>query len=180
MDLTEKTLNKQTIYKGKIIEVDVDEVQLPNGKTSKREIVNHTGAVAVCALTKENKVVFVKQYRKPIEQVLLEIPAGKLEKGEEPKSAALRELEEETGYKANSLELIADIYTSPGFANEKIVIYFTDDLVKGEVHLDPDEFVEQVELSLDEINDLVQNHKIEDAKTLIALQHVLSHYNHSK
>ncbi|MCP6711340.1 ADP-ribose pyrophosphatase, partial [Klebsiella pneumoniae] len=68
MDLTEKTLNKQTIYKGKIIEVDVDEVQLPNGKTSKREIVNHTGAVAVCALTNENKVVFVKQYRKPIEQ----------------------------------------------------------------------------------------------------------------
>lgn len=179
MDLTEKTLNKQTIYKGKIIEVDVDEVQLPNGKTSKREIVNHTGAVAVCALTKENKVVFVKQYRKPIEQVLLEIPAGKLEKGEEPKSAALRELEEETGYKANSLELIADIYTSPGFANEKIAIYFTDDLVKGEVHLDPDEFVEQVELSLDEINDLIQNHQIEDAKTLIALQHVLSHYNHS-
>ncbi|MCD8915073.1 NUDIX hydrolase [Staphylococcus simulans] len=180
MDFTEKTLHKQSIYKGKIIDVDVDEVLLPNGETSKREIVNHTGAVAVCALTPENKVVLVKQFRKPIEKVLLEIPAGKLEEGEEPKSAAYRELEEETGYIAHDLKQIADIYTSPGFANEKIAIYFTDNLSKGEVHLDPDEFVEQVELTIDEIKDLVQNQQIEDAKTLIALQHLLSVYNHSK
>lgn len=179
MDLTEKTLSKKNIYSGKIIDVDVDEVLLPNGETSKREIVNHTGAVAVCALTPENKVVFVKQYRKPVEKVLLEIPAGKLEEGEHPKEAAHRELEEETGYIAKDLELIADVYTSPGFANEKISIYFTDELSKGNVHLDPDEFVEQVELSIDEINDLVTNLKITDAKTLIALQHLLSIYNHS-
>lgn len=180
MDLTEKTISKKNIYKGKIIDVDVDQVELPNGEISTREIVNHTGAVAVCALTPEKKVVFVKQYRKPIEQVLLEIPAGKLEKGEDPEEAAIRELAEETGYKTEKLSLIADVFTSPGFANEKISIYFTDEIVPGEIHLDPDEFVEQVALSIDEINTLVENKEIQDSKTLIALQYLLSIYNHSK
>src|SRR5690625_1990892 len=102
----EKTLKRNTIFEGKIISVHVDEVLLPNGKTSKREIVEHPGAVAVIALTDDKKLVFVKQYRKPLERTLIEIPAGKIEPNEEPHITALRELEEETGYTSEKLQHI--------------------------------------------------------------------------
>ncbi|EGQ1274692.1 NUDIX domain-containing protein [Staphylococcus pseudintermedius] len=180
MHFEEKTISKESIYKGKIIEVEKHKVSLPNNKTAYREVVKHNGAVAICALTPDQQVILVKQYRKALEQELLEIPAGKLEPGEDRESAAMRELEEETGYKAKKLTLIGEVYGTPGFSNEKISVYFADNLVEGKVNLDEDEFVEKVLYSLDDVKKAVEARTIEDAKTFIAFQHLLLHYNHSK
>ncbi|WP_436859956.1 NUDIX hydrolase [Staphylococcus caeli] len=180
MNLYEKTIHKSSIYQGAIIDLEVHDVELPDGKTSKRELVYHNGAVAVCALTPEQKVILVKQFRKPAEKPLLEIPAGKLEKGEARESAAKRELEEETGYIAENLELITEMYGSPGFSNEKITIYLAKDLKEGQMQLDDDEFLEVSLYSLSEIETMIRNHELEDAKTIIALQHLLLNYNDYK
>ncbi|MBC8683174.1 NUDIX hydrolase [Staphylococcus pseudintermedius] len=180
MHFEEKTISKESIYKGKIIEVEKHKVSLPNNETAYREVVKHNGAVAICALTPDQQVILVKQYRKALEQELLEIPAGKLEPGEDRESAAMRELEEETGYKAKKLTLIGEVYGTPGFSNEKISVYFADNLVEGKVNLDEDEFVEKVLYSLDDVKKTVEARTIEDAKTFIAFQHLLLHYNHSK
>lgn len=180
MNLFEKTLHKESIYKGAIIDLEVHDIELPNGQTSKRELVYHNGAVAVCAINPDNQVILVRQYRKPAEKTLLEIPAGKLEINEERESAAKRELEEETGYIAENLELITEMYGSPGFSNEKISIYLAKDLKIGEMNLDDDEFIEIETYNIEEITSMLQNQEIEDAKTIIALQYLLLNYNHSK
>ncbi|PCF33093.1 ADP-ribose pyrophosphatase [Staphylococcus delphini] len=179
MHFEEKTISKESIYKGRIIEVEKHKVSLPNNETAYREVVKHNGAVAICALTPDQQVILVKQYRKALEQELLEIPAGKLEPGEDRESAAMRELEEETGYKAKKLTLIGEVYGTPGFSNEKISVYFADNLVEGEVNLDEDEFVEKVLYSLEDVKKAIEARTIEDAKTFIAFQHLLLHYNHS-
>ncbi|MDR1568242.1 MAG: NUDIX hydrolase [Streptococcaceae bacterium] len=170
----EVTIHREEIFKGKIIEVVHDDVRLPNNLGfAKRELVFHPGGVATVAITPEDKLVLIKQYRKPMEKVLLEIPAGKLEIGEsrEPKEAALRELEEETGYYANSIELITQVYTSPGFADELLRIFIARDLVKKENPMpqDDDEVLELVELSFDEAKAKILNGEIEDAKTIIGI-----------
>lgn len=180
MNLFEKTLHKESIYKGAIIDLEVHDIELPDGQTSKRELVYHNGAVAVCAINPDNQVILVRQYRKPAEKTLLEIPAGKLEINEERESAAKRELEEETGYIAENLELITEMYGSPGFSNEKISIYLAKDLKIGEMNLDDDEFIEIETYNIEEITIMLQNKEIEDAKTIIALQYLLLNYNHSK
>ncbi|OHP75875.1 NUDIX hydrolase [Staphylococcus sp. HMSC062D12] len=180
MDFTETTIDRTVIYNGKIIDLELHEVELPNGKRAKRELIYHNGAVAVCAVTPENEVLLVKQYRKPIEQPLLEIPAGKLEQGEQLESAAKRELSEDTGYVAEHLVHITDMYGSPGFSNEKLSIYFTDKLSPGKMHLDDDEFVELHKIPLTEISQRLATNEITDAKTIIALQYLLLHYNNSK
>ncbi|MDG0842499.1 NUDIX hydrolase [Staphylococcus equorum] len=180
MKLFEKTLHKESIYKGAIIDLEVHDIELPDGQTSKRELVFHNGAVAVCAINLDNQVILVRQFRKPAEKTLLEIPAGKLEINEERESAAKRELEEETGYIAEDLELITEMYGSPGFSNEKISIYLAKDLKIGEMNLDDDEFIEIETYDIEEITSMLQNQEIEDAKTIIALQYLLLNYNHSK
>ncbi|PTE26669.1 ADP-ribose pyrophosphatase, partial [Staphylococcus equorum] len=172
MNLFEKTLHKESIYKGAIIDLEVHDIELPDGQTSKRELVYHNGAVAVCAINPDNQVILVRQYRKPAEKTLLEIPAGKLEINEERESAAKRELEEETGYIAENLELITEMYGSPGFSNEKISIYLAKDLKIGEMNLDDDEFIEIETYNIEEITIMLQNKEIEDAKTIIALQYL--------
>ncbi|MBD8003474.1 NUDIX hydrolase [Bacillus norwichensis] len=168
----EKTVNTEPIFEGKIISVQVDEVELPNGELAKREIVRHPGAVGLIALTDENKIVMVEQYRKPLERSLLEIPAGKLEPGEEPAVTAERELEEETGYRAGKMEYISSFYTSPGFANEIIHLYLATELEKVEnpADGDEDEFIELMELSLEEALECIKNERIYDAKTVFAVQ----------
>ncbi|WP_156289290.1 NUDIX hydrolase [Oceanobacillus salinisoli] len=167
----EKTIKTEKIFDGKVVQLQVDDVKLPDGKTSKREIIKHPGAVAVIAITNDNKIVFVEQYRKPLEKSLVEIPAGKLEPGENPLVAAVRELEEETGYTTNSLSFVTSFYSSPGFADELLHIYITDDLVKLENPKagDEDEFVEIVELTLDEAKQYVEEERIHDAKTNYAV-----------
>ncbi|ENH97398.1 NUDIX hydrolase [Gracilibacillus halophilus YIM-C55.5] len=173
-NLHETTIHTTSIFNGKVINVQVDDVTLPNGETSKREIVKHPGAVGIIPITKDNKIVMVKQYRKPLNKTLMEIPAGKLESGEAPEATAIRELEEETGYTSDHLEYVTSFYTSPGFADEIIYLYKTNHLerVEDKLDMDEDEFVEIVEVTLEEAEELVREQVIHDAKTAYAILHL--------
>lgn len=175
MKYYEKTIDSREIFKGKIVKLRLDKVELPNGDVSSREIIEHPGAVAVVAITPDNKVLLVKQYRKACEQELLEIPAGKLESGEEPLSAVLRELEEETGYRAGNAKKLLSFYTSPGFANELIHIYLAEELTISKQSTDDDEFLTVHQFSWEEINQLIQNGDLKDAKTITGLLMVMAH-----
>lgn len=165
----EETIGSTPIFDGHVIKVKVDDVRLPNGKTAKREIVNHQGAVAVLPLTADGKMITVRQFRKALERSIIEIPAGKLERGEDPLECAKRELEEETGYKANHYEHISSFYTSPGFADEILHLYLATDLVPGDAKPDEDEFVETIELTIEEAHAKHAAGEIRDAKTVLAL-----------
>lgn len=167
--MEEKTISSQTIYEGKIVTLKVDQVELPNGKTASREIVTHPGAVAVMAITDDNRMVVVRQFRKPLERTIVEIPAGKLEPGEKPDVCAHRELEEETGYTAREMKHVASFYTSPGFADELIHLYRTDELTAGEAKPDEDEFVELMHITVEEAQQLIASGEIRDAKTIMAV-----------
>ena len=167
----EKTIQSQPIFKGKVISLKVDDVTLPNGETSKREIVNHPGAVAIIAITSEGKLVVVEQYRKALERSIIEIPAGKLEPGELPEITAARELEEETGYGCNELTYLQSFATSPGFADEIIHLFIARGLYKIEnrAAMDEDEFVELMEITVEEGERMIAQQKIFDAKTAFAI-----------
>lgn len=172
--LEEKTIKSDHIFSGRVISLQVDEVELPNGKTSKREIIKHPGAVAILPITNDGKIVMVEQFRKALERTLVEIPAGKLEKGENPLECARRELEEETGYVCEKLDWLISFYTSPGFADEIVHLYVATGLSKKEdaAQLDEDEFVNIVELFLAEAIQYVEEKKIYDAKTAYAVQYL--------
>ncbi|MEN1969087.1 NUDIX hydrolase [Lentibacillus sp. N15] len=167
----EKTIQSKQIYDGKVVKLQVDEVTLPDGKTAKRELIKHPGAVGIIPVTKDKKIMMVEQYRKPLEKSLVEIPAGKLEPGEKPEVTAVRELEEETGFTTNSLQFVTSFYTSPGFADELMYLYLTDHLepLTKKAAGDDDEFVELIELTLDEAKQYVNDHRIHDAKTNYAI-----------
>lgn len=167
--LSEKITRETTIFKGKVVHLKELDVELPNGNQSKREVVYHPGAVAVLAEPKPGHLVFVKQYRTGPDEVLLEIPAGKLEPGEDPLDAALRELEEETGYRCQSIEQISQFYTSPGFANELITLFYATDLILGEASPDEDEFVHAFTLNREEIEEMLEKQEVRDAKTQVAI-----------
>ncbi|KPJ22231.1 NUDIX domain-containing protein [Streptococcus phocae subsp. phocae] len=180
MDFEEKTLKRQNIFEGHIFKVAVDDVELPNGLgQAKRELVFHRGAVSILAVTPDRDIIIVKQYRKAIEAVSYEIPAGKLEIGEAGSEleAAARELEEETAY-SGDLTLIHEFYTAIGFCNEKIKLYLADDLKKVENPRpqDDDEVIEVLTLSYQECMNLVATGQIVDAKTIIALQYYALHF----
>lgn len=170
----ETTLSSKTLFQGRVIDLIVEEVKLPDGKTSNREIVKHPGAVAVIPITEDGNIIMVEQYRKALGRSIIEIPAGKLEKGEQPESTAIRELEEETGFACQSLTHIISFYTSPGFADEIIHLYLAEGLTKKEdkLDLDEDEFVEVMEVTLEEAIKLVKEQKIFDAKTAYAVQYL--------
>lgn len=175
MEFEEKTLKRTEIFKGHIFQVAVDDVELPNGLgQAKRELIFHKGAVAILTVTKEGKIIIVKQYRKAIEKISYEIPAGKLEVGEAGSEleAAARELEEETGYRGQLTE-IYEFYTAIGFCNEKIKLYLATDLEKvpNPRPQDEDEVLEIFELSLEECQKLIDSGDICDAKTIMALQY---------
>lgn len=169
MELKEKTVSSDNIFEGKIIRVRVDRVKLPDGNLSNREIVEHPGAVAVVPLTDTGRVLMVCQYRKPVEKVLLEIPAGKLEKQEELEICARRELEEETGKKARNLKKLGSFYTSPGYSNEKMTLFLATGLMDGLRKPEKSEFINLVSVPLAEAISYVEKGKIEDAKTIIGL-----------
>ncbi|WP_338749944.1 NUDIX hydrolase [Bacillus sp. FJAT-52991] len=170
----EKTIHTEQIFEGRIIRLQVDDIVLPDGKEGKREIIKHPGAVAVLALTAEGKIILVEQYRKALERSLVEIPAGKLEAGEEPEVCARRELEEETGYACESMMLLQSFYTSPGFADELVHVFIAKGLVKKEnaLSLDEDEFVEVMEVTLAEAEQLIKDQRIFDAKTVYVIQYL--------
>lgn len=167
---SEKTITTQTLYDGKMIQLERLTVALPNGKEAQREIVRHPGAVAVLAETNEGEVVVVQQWRKAIDRLLLEIPAGKLEPGEDPVVCAHRELREETGNTAHVMKEIASFYTSPGFADEKITLFYASGLEEGDANPDDDEFLSLHTLSRDQVHALLTSGQVVDAKTLIAFQ----------
>ncbi|SES34353.1 NUDIX hydrolase [Psychrobacillus sp. OK032] len=166
----EKTIQTEQIFKGRIISLQVDAVELPNGKTGKREIVKHPGAVAIIAITEDKKIILVEQYRKALERSIIEIPAGKIEPNEAPEVTALRELEEETGYTTNKLQYLQSFATSPGFADEIIHLYLAENIVKvdDKADLDEDEFVELMSVSVDEMESMISSKQIYDAKTAFA------------
>lgn len=165
----ERTMKSEKVYEGKILSIRVDTIELPGQRYSKREIVEHVGCVGVIAVTKENKVVLVKQYRKAVENFLLELPAGKIDNNEDPITAAKRELQEETGYVTKNFEFLTEFYTTPGFCTEKISIFIAKDLEPGEQNLDECEDIEVLECSLDEALKMVKHGEIVDAKTILGL-----------
>ncbi len=166
----ETTINSTCFFEGRILRLRVDEVQLTGGKVGKREIVEHPGAVAVVAITQDKKVLLVTQFRKPMEKDLIEIPAGKLEKNEIPLECAKRELLEETGHEAKNWRELFTIYTSPGFSNEKVVIYLATNLVKTlDTPMDSEEITSIDLISISEVLKLIQANKIEDAKTVAGI-----------
>lgn len=170
----EKTTKTESIFQGKVISLQVDDVLLPDGNEAKRELIKHPGAVCVIAITDEKKIILVEQYRKALERPLVEVPAGKLEAGEEPSYCAERELEEETGYRPGSITHIQSFYTSPGFADELVHVFLAEGLkkVEGGLVADEDEFVELMEVTLSEAEQLAKDERIFDAKTLWALQYI--------
>ena len=166
----ETELNRENIYNGQILDLFKLEVKTEDGFIQNREILKHNGGACIVALTPEEEVYLVRQYRIAVDDFTLEVPAGKLEKGEEPESCAIRELEEECGLKTDSIELISKIYPTPGYSNEIIYIYYADSFSQSEQNLDQGEFVQIEKYPLIEAIKMIQLGKIKDAKTIIALQ----------
>jgi len=169
MNLIEIDLEEEYKFRGKIINLKIQKVQLPNGNTSTREIVEHPGGVAIIAFVDVDTIILVEQFRKPIDKVILEIPAGKLEKGEDPRECGIRELEEETGYKATAFEYLGKIVTTPGFSNEYIYFYKATNLYSGNIGGDEDEFINVHQYKLSEIKEMIKKGEIIDGKTIAAL-----------
>lgn len=171
MNFEEKVISKKNLYDGAILKLDLETVELPDGRQAKREIVRHQGAVGIVAVTPENKLVLVRQWRAPLGQETLEIPAGKIEPNEGPQKTAIRELNEETRFQADRLELLTEFYTSPGFADEKMYLYHAVNLkqVAKKLAQDDDEFLQLEELSLKQVQEQIANGTICDAKTLMAI-----------
>ena len=166
MDYTEKVIRHVNRYEGVIVQVDMEMVKVPNGNITMREVVRHPGGVCVVALDGDGMVAMVRQYRFPIGRELLELPAGKLEPGEEPLPAAKRELSEETGLEADEWRDLGFIYTSPGFSTERLYLYLATGLHHGAQHLDLNEFLDVEYHSLESLRDMVLRGEIADGKTV--------------
>ncbi len=165
--LVEKKIKSKKIYRG-VTGFNVDTVRLVNGKTSFREYMLHPGASAVLAFI-DGKVLFVEQYRYPVKKVTLELPAGKMKKGQSPLACARAELEEETGYKAGKIKKLLSFNTSVAFSDEVLHIYLAENLKRGKMHLDADEFVNVKLIDYEKALKMVKSGKITDSKTIIAL-----------
>ncbi len=168
MEFAEKTLDSELIFDGRVVKVYKDSIELPTGQKSFREVVKHSGGVVILAY-KEDKILLVKQYRYPLKEVIYELPAGKLEPNEDPFEAAKRELEEETGYCANTWTSLGYVYTSPGYSDEKLYLYKAENLEFTHCHPDDGEILEPLEVEKNEVLKMIKDGKINDAKTLCAL-----------
>ncbi|MEW5762317.1 MAG: NUDIX hydrolase [Bacillota bacterium] len=166
---TEKRVGSRYVFRGKILNVRVDTVILPDGREGTREVVEYAGAVTILPLTEAGEVVLVRQYRYPVGRTLLEIPAGKVEAGEDPLACARRELREETGYEAERWEKLLTFYSTPGFTSEKMHLYLATELKAGPQMPDGDEFVEVVQVPFREALAMVRNGTICDAKSVVGL-----------
>lgn len=167
MDYTEKAVRHVNTYDGIIVNVGVDVVKLPNGAVTMREVVHHPGGVCVAAVDDAGLVAMVRQYRYPFQTHLWELPAGKLEDGEEPLPAAQRELSEETGLEAERWQLLGQIYTSPGFSTETLYIYLATGLRQGAAHPDPNELLDVEKWPLQTLLERIAAGEIQDAKTVV-------------
>jgi ADP-ribose pyrophosphatase len=167
MKLTEKTLGQNYIYRGKILDFHVDKAELENGRAVTRECVDHRGGVSVAALTENNELYFVRQYRYPYQEVVLELPAGKLEQGEDPFEAGKRELREETGVTGKNYVDLGKLYPSPGYTNEIIYLYACRADTRGADDLDEGEFLEAEKIPLKKAVEMVMSGEIMDSKTQV-------------
>lgn len=169
MDFTEKTLSQKYHFKGKIMSARVDEIELPNGKKSIREVCEHVGGVGVLPIDENGNIILVRQFRYPYKEVIYEIPAGKLDHGaEDIESCGRRELKEETGYTAENIISLGQVYPSAGFLTEIVYLYAATGLKAGETQPDEDEFVECVSMPFSELEQKIANDEIRDAKTVMA------------
>ena len=164
-----KVISSEEVYRGRAVSLRKEEVLLPSGKKIYRECVIHRGASAILPIKEDGKILFVKQYRHPIGECILEIPAGTLKPGEDPESCARRELEEETGYKPGELIHLLTIYPAPGYSSERLYIYLARKLVKGSQNLEVDEDISTLDLSLEEALEAIRRAEIKDAKTITAI-----------
>jgi len=165
----EKIITSKNVYDGRIVKLDINEVELPNGQIAKREVVSHKPGVSIVAIDDKNNFIFVKQFRSGIGDELIEIPAGLVENGENPKSAARRELQEEIGYDCSNLELLCSFYPSPGFCNEVTYIYLATNLIKSSLPKDEDEFIELIRIPMAEIKNLYNKEYTVDGKTILGI-----------
>ncbi len=172
-----KRLNRELVYKGHIIDMYKDTVKIPNGNIAEWDFIGHKGAAAVLPVLKNGNVLMVRQYRNALDRYTLEIPAGGLESPDEPMiDCAARELEEETGYKSDNLEMLLSLHTTVAFCNEKIEVFLARNLVKTSQHLDEDEYIDVEEHSIEELLEAVYSGKIEDSKTVSAILAYYSKY----
>lgn len=169
MNLEEKTLKVESIFQGRILTVQVETVELPNGKVGTREIVRHPGAVAILPIEANGNVILVRQYRKPLNQAIWEIPAGKLEIGENPLECAKRELAEEIKKSASTWKELISVWTAPGFTNEMIHLFQAEELANEEAEADEDEFLEVKSFTPIQLKQMIQSGEIQDTKTINAL-----------
>lgn len=168
MTFEEKTIESELIYKGAIMNLRRDKVTVLNGE-SYREIIEHNGGAVLAAITDEGKMVMVRQFRKPADRVVFEVPAGKIDPGEEPLAAAVRELKEETGYTAVNVRFLSYFYPTVGYSEEKLYLYLCTDLTKGEASPDENEALDIEEWDVEELCKMIINGQINDAKTIIAV-----------
>ena len=170
MNLVEKTEKQTYIYKGRIINLRCDDITLPDGNAAKREVVEHPGGVCVLPITENDEIIFVRQFRYPYSEIILEIPAGKRDsKDEDTLECGKRELREETGATAEKYTFLGELYPSPGYVGEIIYMYMAENLAFGDTDPDEDEFVETVKIPFDKALEMVMNGEIKDAKTQAAI-----------
>jgi ADP-ribose pyrophosphatase len=164
----EKTISSKTVFDGRIMRIEVQDVELPDGRKAVREIVRHGPAVAVVARRKDGRFVFIRQFRKALDRICFEVMAGNCDPGEDSETAAVRELKEETGYEADQIRFLGSIYPSVGYCDERIDIFYADVHEPGETDFDHDENIETVLLTEDEMGQMVQDNAVQDSKTLSA------------
>ena len=169
MDFVEKQVETETVFEGRIVKVRRDVAEMHNGVKALREVVEHPGGVGIVPVMSDNTVLMVRQYRYPMEKVLLEIPAGKLDANEAPLDCAIRELSEETGCTAGRYIDLGATFPSPGYCRETLYLYLALDLVPGEMHLDENEFLSVERIALDDLIDMIMANELNDAKTIIGI-----------
>jgi len=174
-----KLLNSEIRFKGKVFDHQVDEIEYESGNKGIREIAIHPGGAVVVPVKNDGTIILVKQFRYPLQKTLIELPAGKLDKGEDPLVCATRELEEETGYKAKQIKKLGEIYTAPGYCTEILHIYSASGLIPGDHNREEGEHgMEILEYSLDEIENMIRNGQITDAKTIVGIYYLKNLNNH--
>ncbi|MDE5714910.1 MAG: NUDIX hydrolase [Anaeroplasmataceae bacterium] len=169
----ETFLNRQTIYNGRILKLELDQVKCDNGVIAYREIIRHSGGAGILCISEDQKVLLIKQFRYAYNEEIYEIPAGKLEKGEDPLDSAKREFEEETGHIAEEIKYLTTIYPTCGYTDEKIYLYLVTKFKVSKPHFDEDEMIESVWIDFKDVLDMIHKGTIKDAKTICAIQSYL-------
>jgi ADP-ribose pyrophosphatase len=175
--LAEETLSSKVLFDGRAIKVRVDTVRRPDGRRTTREIVEHAAVIAVIPVDNDGNVLLVRQFRKPVEKELLEIPAGGIDPGEDAEAAVIRELQEEIGFRPGRLERLGGFYSAPGYATEYIHLYLAADLVPGRLHAEDNEEIKLVRVPMAQVPELISSGKIEDAKSIAGLLYYLEFCN---